>query len=588
MKFWMIVAALGLFGFATALRAADEKPANPEDAKLEAAFKTYLEESFKAEPLKATRLGDHRFDDKLDDISAEARAANLKRDKNMLAQLPKTIDVSRLSRPGQIDFEIFQHELERSIWMTENFDSFADDPRIYGDYLTESVYLLLTQSTLPKDTNVKNALARMALVPKIVEVARKTIKNPPKVKLETAIRQTKGAIGFYTDDIYTLTGLPKTDKVLSERAGAIVKALESHQAFLETDVLPRATENWRIGREKFEKKFALDLDAGITPDEAYAEAQAEATQVEAEMAMLARLLWATTFPSEAIPPDDAEGRRAMTAKVLARIGEDHSTPESLVSDARATVEDIKTFITAKKILALPEPDRLAVIEMPEFMRGNSTAYLNPAPPLDPNGRSEYAISPPPADWPADRVTSLLQEYNHAMLKILTIHEAYPGHYVQLEYSNRYPSLIRRVLGSGTFAEGWAVYTERMMLDQGFGAGDAKLRLQQLKFYLRAVCNTILDHEMHVGTMTDDQAMALLVGRAFQTEGEAFGKVIRSKQSSCQLSTYFVGRTAFNRLRLSVQRQQGDHFNLGDFHEATLSHGTLPVKYLPELVGKALK
>jgi hypothetical protein len=278
----------------------------------------------------------------------------------------------------------------------------------------------------------------------------------------------------------------------------------------------------------------------------------------------------------------------MTARVLARIGEDHSTPDSLVSDARATVEDIKKFITAKKILTLPEPDRLAVIEMPEFMRGNSTAYLNPAPPLDPNGRSEYAISPPPADWPDDRVMSLLKEYNHAMLKILTIHEAYPGHYVQLEYSNRYPSLIRRVLGSGTFAEGWAVYTERMMLDQGFGEGDAKLRLQQLKFYLRAVCNTILDHEMHVGTMTDDQAMALLVGRAFQTEGEAFGKVIRSKQSSCQLSTYFVGRTAFNRLRLSVQRQQGDRFNLGAFHEATLSHGTLPVKYLPELVGKALK
>jgi uncharacterized protein (DUF885 family) len=587
MQFWSTVAAIGIIGFASTLRA-DDKPAGPEDTKLESMFKHYLEQSFKAEPLKATRLGDHRFDDKLDDISAEARAANLKRDKDMLAQLPKMIDLTKLSRPGQIDFEIFQHELERSIWMTENFDSFADDPRIYGDYLTESVYLLLTQSTLPKDTNVKNALARMALVPKIVEVARSTIKNPPKVKLETAIRQTKGAIGFYTDDIYTLTGLPKTDKVLSERAGAIVKALESHQAFLETDVLPRATENWRIGREKFEKKFALDLDAGITPDEAYAEAQAEATQVEAEMAMLARLLWATMFPSEAIPPDDAEGRRAMTAKVLARIGEDHSTPESLVSDARATVEDIKTFITARKILTLPEPDRLAVIEMPEFMRGNSTAYLNPAPPLDPNGRSEYAISPPPADWPADRVTSLLQEYNHAMLKILTIHEAYPGHYVQLEYSNRYPSLIRRVLGSGTFAEGWAVYTERMMLDQGFGAGDAKLRLQQLKFYLRAVCNTILDHEMHVGTMTDDQAMALLVGRAFQTEGEAFGKVIRSKQSSCQLSTYFVGRTAFNRLRLSVQRQQGDRFNLGAFHEATLSHGTLPVKYLPELVGKALK
>ena len=154
-----------------------------------------------------------------------------------------------------------------------------------------------------------------------------------------------------------------------------------------------------------------------------------------------------------------------------------------------------------------------------------------------------------------------------MLKILTIHEGYPGHYVQLEYSNRCPSLIRRVLSSGTFAEGWAVYTEQMMLDQGFGGGDLGLRLQQLKFYLRAVVNAILDHKMHAGKMTDAEAMELLVGRAFQTEGEAVGKIIRAKQTSCQLSTYFVGRTAFYRLRQQIQRELGDRFDLARFHEA---------------------
>ena len=170
-----------------------------------------------------------------------------------------------------------------------------------------------------------------------------------------------------------------------------------------------------------------------------------------------------------------------------------------------------------------------------------------------------------------------------MLKILTIHEAYPGHYVQLEYSNRHPSLVRKVLSSGTFAEGWAVYTEQMMLDQGFGESDPGLRLQQLKFYLRAVVNAILDQAMHAGSMTDAEAMDLLVGRAFQSEGEAVGKIIRAKQSSCQLSTYFVGRTAFYRLRQQVQRDLGDRFDLGRYHEAVLSHGTLPVKYLPELL-----
>ena len=174
-----------------------------------------------------------------------------------------------------------------------------------------------------------------------------------------------------------------------------------------------------------------------------------------------------------------------------------------------------------------------------------------------------------------------------MIQILTIHEAYPGHYVQLEYSNRCPSLIRRVLFSGVFAEGWAVYTEQMMLDQGYGKGDPVLRLNQLKWYLRTVANAILDHHMHCDGWTDEQAMALLTQRAFQSDGEAVAKVVRAKQSSCQLSTYFVGRTAFYRLRQQIEREQGDAFDLGRFHEAVLDNGTLPVKYLPELVRERL-
>jgi len=228
------------------------------------------------------------------------------------------------------------------------------------------------------------------------------------------------------------------------------------------------------------------------------------------------------------------------------------------------------------------------MEMPEFQRGNSVAYLNPAPPLDPPAASVYAVSPPPRDWHNRRVESLLQEYNRPMLRILTIHEAYPGHYVQLEYSNRNPSKIRRLLYNGTFAEGWAVYTEQMMLDQGFGDGDLSMRLHQLKWYQRSVVNAILDFKMHSANMSDEEAKSLLIDRGFQSEGEAFLKIIRAKQSSAQLSTYFVGRMAFYRLRQQIQRELGDQFDLGRYHEAVLAHGTLPVKYLPELVRARLK
>ncbi len=265
------------------------------------------------------------------------------------------------------------------------------------------------------------------------------------------------------------------------------------------------------------------------------------------------------------------------------VGQEHGRPEDLTQDARATVERIKRFIHERDILRLPEPDRCQVIEMPEFKRGNSTAYLDSAPPLDTSAASFYAVSPPPKDWDAQRVKSYLEEYNSHMLQILTIHEAYPGHYVQLEYANRNPSLIRKVLGSGVYIEGWAVYTEQMMLDQGYGNGDLALRLTQLKFYLRAVGNTILDHKMHCSNLSDDEALHFLTQHCFQSEGEAKLKIIRSKQSSCQLSTYFVGRMAHYRLRQKVERELGDQFQLGRFHEAVLEPGAVPVKYLPELV-----
>jgi uncharacterized protein (DUF885 family) len=332
----------------------------------------------------------------------------------------------------------------------------------------------------------------------------------------------------------------------------------------------------------------FELNAGLNADEVLQEAETEFARVEREMYVIARQLWSRVFTKKPLPPDDPEGRRSTIILVLNQLNQEHGTPEKLVGDARNAVERIKAFIADRDILRLPDPDRCKVIEMPEFQRGNSVAFLNPAPPLDPRAASIYAVSPPPKDWDTRRVASFLEEYNRHMLQILTIHEAYPGHYVQLEYSNRNPSLIRRVLYSGVFAEGWAVYTEQMMLDQGYGDGDLALRLNQLKFYLRAVANAILDHKMHCDNMTDEDAQKFLIERVFQSEGEAIGKIIRAKQSSCQLSTYFVGRMAFYRLRQQIEREMGEQFDLGRFHEAVLDHGTLPVKYLPELVRERLK
>lgn len=559
-----------------------------EDQKFANFFKEYLEDLMKTSPVEATRLGDHRYDDRIEDLSVKARAASLDKQKALLAKLEKAIDYKALSRDSQIDFEILRDFLKRNIWLEENTHPFEDDPRTWGGYISESVFSIITQSTEEKSKRIRAAAARIESIPKVVEDAKAGISTPPKVFLETAISQNKGAINFYKKTIFELTGETPGVSVLAAPAKKAVAALEDYQQFLEKKVLPRTSDSWRIGKRKFEQKLEMELDAGISADEVLKEALSEADRVRAEMYMISKQLWHREYPKKPLPPDDAQGRRQCIQEILASLGKDHGDVSTLVPDAKKTAEEIKAFMKANDILRLPDPDRCAIIEMPEFQRGFSTAYLNPAPPLDPKAESHYAVSPPPKEWDDRKVKSYLQEYNRSMMKLLTIHEAYPGHYVQLEYSNRHPSLVRRVIQSGIFAEGWAVYTEQMMLDQGFGNGDLALRLHQLKWYLRAIVNAILDHRMHCDDLSDADALKLLTEGAFQTEGEALGKIQRAKLSSCQLSTYFVGRMAFYRLRQAIARELGKDFDLGRYHEAVLAHGTIPVKYLPEVVRARLK
>ena len=587
MKRLLALASLGLLGLLSRGSAAEPKPA-AEDARLTTFFRKYLDEEFRHRPMEATRLGDHRFDHLLDDLSPKARAATRARLRKTLATLPKEIDAGKLSPSGKVDYEILAHSLKYALWLDENTDPFGTDPRVYNEYITDSIYQPLVQSTLPREVVVKSCIARMGGIPKVVEAARASLRNPPRVFVETALRQNRGAIRFYESGLFDVVGTTSQKDALRAAARKVVPVLKDYQKFLEGELLPRAKGDWRIGKEKFYRKLELELDAGMTAEQVLRDAEVEFARVESEMYVIARQLWGQACPGKALPADDRTGRRETIRKVLDHFNRDHGKGEALVKDIKEGVRRIKGFITKNDILRLPVPDRCQVMEMPEFQRGNSVAFLNQAPPLDPRAESVYAISPPPREWDERRQTSFLEEYNKYMLLILSIHEAYPGHYVQLEYSNRHPSLIRRVLFSGVFAEGWAVYTEQMMLDQGFGDGSLPLRLNQLKFYLRAVANAILDHKMHCAGMTDAEALKFLMEDVFQSEGEAVGKVIRAKQSSCQLSTYFVGRMAFYRLRQAVEREMGGKFDLGRYHEAVLAHGTLPVKYLPRLVRERLR
>lgn len=557
-----------------------------EEAKLDKFFRNYLDQAFALQPVNATAYGEHRFDHLMEDLSPAGRAKWLELDRQTLEKLPREVSRDALASP--IDYDIFAEELKRSIWLTENFKPFERDPRTYNGYISDSVYLLLTQSTLPQETNISSAIARIKQIPRVVEDAKNNLGRPPRVWLETAITQNRGSISFYEKDVFQFAGeTPQIDQLRAACRQA-ASVLRDYQQFLEKDLMARADGEWRLGKALFYEKLDRTLDAGMNADEVYAAAKEEFDRVQRDLYVISRQLWSRYYPKLTLPPDDAEGRREVIQKVVAAVGNEHGKPETLVDDVRETVAAVKKFIADRDILTLPEPDTCQIVEMPEFRRGNSTAYMQSPPPLDPKAVGFYAVSPPPSDWDAQRVKSYLQEYNQHMNQILTIHEAYPGHYVQLEYANRNPSLIRKVYGSGVYVEGWAVYTEQMMLDQGYGEGDLRLRLNQLKFYLRAVANAILDHEMHCTDMSDEQALRFLTRDAYQSEGEARLKIIRAKQSSVQLTTYFAGRMAMYRLRQAVQRELGDKFVLGRYHEAVLAPGPVPVKYLPELVRAKLK
>src|SRR5262245_57927547 len=313
------------------------------DSPLESFFRRYLDERFALHPTDATGLGDHRFDDRMDDLSPAALEKSLTHLKETRVKLRREIDRAKLSPDERINFDIFDHELEGSIWVRENTQPFADNPRAYNEYISDSVFLLLTQSRLPKETNVANAIARMKHIPTVVAAAKANLKHPPRAVLETAIRQNKGSIGFYESDLFETVGETAQLAALKAEAARVVPVLKDYQQWLETELLPRATGDCRLGKRKFARKLEYTLNAGMSAEEVLRDAESEFTRVHNDLYVVARQLWHRYFPTTPLPVADVGGRRATVARVIDAVSKEHGKPEEIVDDARATVDRIKAF-----------------------------------------------------------------------------------------------------------------------------------------------------------------------------------------------------------------------------------------------------
>ena len=320
------------------------------------------------------------------------------------------------------------------------------------------------------------------------------------------------------------------------------------------------------------------------------EAEQRLAEVRARMLEIALPLHKTMYPSHRdhaeLPAEERENK--VIGEVLGKIADRHSTPESYMDDARKDLDEARAFVQQKHLLTLPARSNLQVIPTPEFMRGiYSVGGFSPAPPLEPQLGAFYWVTPIPKDWPKARVESKLREYNFYKLKLLTIHEAIPGHYVQAEIANDVQPQSRRVLrsvyGNGPYVEGWAQYATQTMLDEGFLNHSPEMALTFAKEELRVLANAILDIRLHTMEMTDQEALDLMEKQTFQEKEEAEGKLQRAKLSSCQLPMYFLGWRAWNQVRDQYKQEKGSSFRLSDFNDRALQQGAVPLTVLPGLL-----
>jgi uncharacterized protein (DUF885 family) len=558
-----------------------DAPANPRDDAFQKIAHDYIEHYLRANPEGATELGDHRFDGQLTDYSKEALAKDLATQKEFRDKL-SAIDGSGLTGANKIDFRILKENIDYQIFQAEELKEPEWNPLLYMQSLANSLYLLVARDFAPPEKRVPNLRQRMEAIPRVIDQAKANLHHPPRVHTETAIEQTQGAVSLVREGLAPLLDqAPQMKKELAPLQEKTAAALEDYKKWLESDLLPRSDGNFRLGAEKFQRKLRFALASDLSMEEIMKRAQADLQQTQTAIYETALPLYKKYFPNA--DEQALADKHKVTAAVLDKLAEKHPDDATVVGYARKIVGEATDFVRQRNLVTIPKVP-LDVIAMPEFKRGVAIAYCDSPGPLDKTGKTFFAVAPTPKDWSKQRRESFFREYNNYMIRDLTVHEAMPGHYLQIAHANEFhaPTLVRAIFSSGTFVEGWAVYTEQVMAEQGYGGPEVKM--QQLKMRLRAICNAILDQSIHAGNMSEQEAMDLMTKEGYQQEGEAVAKWKRARLTSAQLSTYFVGATEHLDLRAAAEKNLGKNFDLKKYNDEVISYGSPPVKYVRELMG----
>ena len=554
--------------------------ATSQDDAFQKVAHDYVEQYLKSNPEQATELGDHRFDGELTDYSSEARAKNLATQKEFRDKL-NAIDGTKLTGANTIDFRILKENVDYEIFRSEELKEPEWNPLVYMQSVANSLYLLVARDFAPAEKRIPSLRQRMEKIPGVIAQAKANLQHPPRIHTETAIEQTQGAINLVRTDLAPLLDQARQmKKDLASLQDKTAAALDDYKKWLQKDLLPRSDGNFRLGAEKYRKKLRFALASDLPMEEILKRAKADLEQTQTAIYETALPLYKKYFPNAG--PQTVADKHKVTDAILDKLAEQHPNDATVVDYAKKVVTEATDFVKRHDVVSVPNMP-LDVIAMPEFKRGVAIAYCDAPGPLEKNGKTLFAVAPTPKDWSKERKESFFREYNNYMIRDLTVHEAMPGHFLQLARSNEFraPTLIRAIFQSGPFIEGWAVYCEQVMAEQGYGGPEVKM--QQLKMRLRVICNAILDQSIHAGNMSEQEAMELMTKEGYQQEGEAVAKWKRARLTSTQLSTYFVGATEHLDLRAAEQKKLGNQFNLKKYNDQVISYGSPPVKYVREIL-----
>jgi uncharacterized protein (DUF885 family) len=555
---------------ALCLTSCKQQRAAPAKPDLSSLTDDFVYGSLALSPVSATAAGYHQhkganLDEQIDDFSAAGMDQQHKFYSDFHNRLA-AIREDSLSAEDRADYQIIDNGINLSLLELDKIQSYRHNPTVYVELVGNAIFNPFVLEYAPIETRYRQIIQRLTKIPALIEQGQANLVDSPDVWNRVAREENEGNLDLI--DKALRAKVPDALKADYDRAaGPALDALRGFTKFLAGD-FSKKTSDWRLGKEKYDPKFAYTLISGKKPEQVLSEAEATLKDVRDQMAKLAA-------------PQTVRA-------ALDKIAQQHTTPDHYMDEAKKDLEEATNFVREKHLVTLGAGNNLQVIPTPEFMRGiYSVAGFNAAPALEPQLGAFYWVTPIPPNMPKARVESKLREYNRYGLMQITIHEAMPGHYVQFEFANAVQPKSRRVLrsifGNGPYVEGWALYTQQMMSDEGFENNSPELRLTMMKQLLRSIANAILDIRLQTMGMTEQQALDLMMNDTFQEKEEATGKFQRAQLSSCQLPMYFIGWRGWLDTREDYKKRKGAAFQRQQFHDAALKESAVPLPALGPLL-----